>query len=127
VIENVSGELKKYLEGKPVISVLLSFGAIILYVALGIMLIGTFTFLGGFISTLIQYVFYLGIILCLANADFQALLIGLGGRTLIALIALIMTIASDLREYLNWWDPIFALLIFGFFTYLAYKKVARKA
>lgn len=36
MIENLNGELKKYLEGKPVVSALLSFDMIVLYVAAGL-------------------------------------------------------------------------------------------
>ncbi|NLW02286.1 MAG: hypothetical protein GX027_03365 [Clostridiaceae bacterium] len=126
MIENVSGELRKYLEGKPFISALLGFGMIILYVSLGIMLFHSFVFLGGFIGGLIEYIFIFAVVLCLANADFQTLMIGLGARAVIALIHLFQGIFGEYFQYFSW-SAFFALLIYGFFAFMAFKKTDKKA
>jgi len=126
VIENVSSALKKYLEGKPYLSALLSFAAIILYVTVGIMLFNSFVYLGGFISGLLEYVFYLAIVLCLANADFQALMIGLGVRSIVAIVNLCQALFDDYLNFFSW-SSFFAILVYGFFAYMAYTKTVRKA
>ena len=125
MIENVSGELKKYLEGKPFFSALLSFDMIILYVSVALMVLGDIISLGSFINALIFYVFMLGIVLCLANANFQALMIGLGVRAIIAIVNLF----QGFREYGGYlsWSALFALLIYGYFAYASYNKTLKKA
>ena len=62
----------KISEGKPVVSALLSFDMIVLYVAAGLMLLNLITPLGGFVSGLLLYVLLLGVVLCLANNNFTA-------------------------------------------------------
>lgn len=126
MIENVSAELKRYLEGKPFFSALLALDMIILYVAVGLMFIEVFVSLGSFVSSLVFYAFILGIVLCLANTSFQALAIGLGVRSLIAVIRLFQGFFYQYGGYLNW-SALFALLIYGFFAYEAYKKTLRRA
>ncbi len=126
MIENVSGELKKYLEGKPFFSALLSFDMIILYVSVALMLLGDIISLGSFINALIFYVFMLGIVLCLANANFQALMIGLGVRAIIAIVNLFQGFFWEYGGYLSW-SALFALLIYGYFAYASYNKTLKKA
>jgi len=123
MIENVSNELKTYFGGKPVLSSLL---VLDMYILLGcsiLRFLDVFIYLGGIISGLLFYVFILGILLCLANKNFFALTIGLGIEALINLIYIIRYLA---RNYGFSWSSLFGLLIYGFFTYLAFKKYSTK-
>jgi len=126
VFENVCSELRKYLETKPFLPVLLGIDKFILLIPLVFMLISVFTYLGGLIGSLVFYAFILGIVLCVANKNFQALMIGLGARALIALIELLQGFFSEFG-FIFYWSSFFALLIYGFFAYEAYKKTLRKA
>lgn len=124
MVENVSGELKKYLEGKPFISKLLSFDMIILYASVALMIINIITYLGGIISGLILYVFVLGILLCIANNNYTALTLGLGVAALIEVVKLIISIFS--KYSLFSWVSLYAVIIYGFFAYMAYNKTTQK-
>ncbi|MGI6050707.1 MAG: hypothetical protein ACOYEI_07770 [Acetivibrionales bacterium] len=124
MIENLNGELKKYLEGKPVVSALLSFDMIVLYVAAGLMLLNLITPLGGFVSGLLLYVLLLGVVLCLANNNFTALMIGLGVKAGIEIVYLLISIFGKYRAFS--WSSLYAAVIFGFFAFLAYKKTFSK-
>ncbi|MCX7772304.1 MAG: hypothetical protein N2376_04230 [Clostridia bacterium] len=122
MIENVSNELKKYFEGKPIISSLLGLDMIVLYASVAFMLLDTFISFG-LLTSLVFYVFIVGILLCLANRNFNALMIGLGGAAVIELIRLIQQLTF---EYFSW-SALFGLLIYGFFAYQAYKKSLGRA
>lgn len=124
MIENLNRELKKYLEGKPVVSALLSFDMIVLYVAAGLMLLNLITPLGGFVSGLLLYVLLLGVVLCLANNNFTALMIGLGVKAGIEIVYLLISIFGKYRAFS--WSSLYAAVIFGFFAFLAYKKTFSK-
>jgi hypothetical protein len=99
---------------------------IILYVSVALMLLGDIISLGSFINALIFYVFMLGIVLCLANANFQALMIGLGVRAIIAIVNLFQGFFWEYGGYLSW-SALFALLIYGYFAYASYNKTLKKA
>lgn len=125
MIENVSNELKKYFESKPILSSLLSLDMILLFGCVALILLNSFVYLGGIISGLLFYAFILAILLCLANKNFSALMIGLGVRALIELITFIMYLFN---EYIGFsWSTLFALLIYGFFAFMAYKKTSVKS
>ncbi|MGI6621991.1 MAG: hypothetical protein GX227_09315 [Clostridiaceae bacterium] len=125
MIENVNVELKKYFESKPILSSLIGMDMIILYGCAALMLIGAFAYLGGIISSIIYYAFFLGILLCLANNNYQALMIGLGVKALIELITFIKWLFN---EYLGFsWSSLFAVLVFGFFAFMAFKKYSAKS
>lgn len=126
MIENVSSELRKYLEGKPVLSTLLGLGMYILYASAALILFDSIVYLGGFINGFITYLFYLGIVLCLASLNFQALMIGFAAGAVEAIIRLFQGFFWEFGFYINW-HALFTLLIFGFFAYLAYKKAFKKA
>lgn len=126
MIENVCSELRKYLEGKPILSSMLGFDKIILYVAAAFMLLSSIVYFGGFLNALFFYVFILGIVLCLADRQFRALTIGLAADALAAIINLFKGFFSEFGFYVNW-NALLALLVFGFFAYEAYKKTLKKA
>ena len=113
MIENVNNELKKYFESKPIISSLLGSDMILLYGCVALMLLNSFVYLGGIISGILLYVFILAVLLCLANNNFNALMIGLGVQVLIELISF---------RYGFYWSTLYAVLIYGFFAFMAYKK-----
>ncbi|NLP00670.1 MAG: hypothetical protein GX386_10340 [Clostridiaceae bacterium] len=113
MIENVNNELKKYFESKPVISSLLGFDMIILYGCVALMLLNSFVYLGGIISGILFYIFILAVLLCLAKNNFNALMVGLGVKVLIELISF---------RYGFYWSTLYAVLIYGFFAFMAYKK-----
>ncbi|MGI6085776.1 MAG: hypothetical protein ACOYIF_10085 [Acetivibrionales bacterium] len=120
MIENVSNELKKYFESKPIVSSLLGFDMIILYASVALTILDYFVYLGGIIGGIIYYAFILGILLCLANKNFSALMIGLGVRALIDLITFIRYLFN---EYIGFsWSLLYATLVYGFFAFMAYKK-----
>ncbi|NLX64341.1 MAG: hypothetical protein GX022_06180 [Clostridiaceae bacterium] len=123
MIENVGNELKAYFEGKPLLSSLLVLDMYILLGCSVLRFLDIFVYLGGIISGLLFYVFILGILLCIANKNFFALIIGLGIEALINLIYLIRYLA---RHYGFSWSSLFGLLIYGFFTYMAFKKYSAK-
>lgn len=117
MIENVNNELKKYFEGKPIVSSLLGLDMIILYGSVALMLLNSFLYLGGIISGILFYVFIFAILLCLANNNFSALMIGLGVYVLVRLISF---------RYGFSWSTLYAVLIYGSFTFMAYKKAMAK-
>lgn len=125
MIENVNGELKKYFESKPVLSSLLGIDMIILYGCVALSILSVFVYLGGIISSIIYYAFFLGVLLCLANNNFMALMIGFGVKAIIELISFFRWLFS---EYLGFnWSSLFAVLVFGFFAYMAFKKYSAKS
>lgn len=125
MIENVSNELKKYFESKPIVSSLLGLDMIIIYVSVALMALSSFVYLGGIISGLLFYVFILSILLCLANKKFDALMIGLGVKAILEIISFFRQLFN---KYLGFsWGALFAVLIYGFFTYMAYKKTYTKS
>ncbi len=123
MIENVSNELRKYFEGKPVISSLLGLDMVLLYGYVALMIINSFFFLGGLISALLFYVFIISILLCLANKNFNVLMIGLGVVTLVDIIEFFV-ILFGVRTFS--WSHLFAVIVYGFFAYSAYKKTLAK-
>lgn len=123
MIENVSSELKKYFEGKPLISSLLGLDMILLYGAVALMILNSLVSLGGLISGLLFYIFLFSILLCLANTNFSALMIGLGAYSAYKFIDLIITI---FKYRILSWGTLYAVLIYGFFAYMAYKKSLAK-
>lgn len=126
MIENVSAELKKYFEGKSMFSSLLGIGSYILYGAAALSLLNCIVSLGGFVSAIITYVFILGVLLCLANLDFNALMIGFGAAALGELILLFRGFFSEDGAFLSW-DALFAVIIYGYFAYASYMKTLKKA
>jgi hypothetical protein len=118
VIENVSNELKKYFEGKPIMSSLLGLDMVLL---LGLVVLDFIDiFIGlGFISALILYGMLAAILLCLANRNFNALMLGLGGKTLVEFIALLYWL---IRGGIFSWSAFIAIIIYGFFAYQAFRK-----
>lgn len=125
MIENVSYELKKYLEGKPVLPALLSIDMYFLIGVSALRFLDIFVNLGGIISGLLYYAFMLGIILCLANRNFFALTIGLGIEALNDLIYFIRYLSGDFGFFS--WSSLFGLIVYGFFTYMAFKKYSAKS
>lgn len=124
MIENVGSELKKYFEGKSMLAALLGFDIIIFFGTIAIYALELVFYLGGIINGLLLYVFLLGIILVLANLNFNMLFIGLGARAAIALIDFFITL---FRQYgFFYWGGLFTTAIFGFLAYLAYKKTQNK-
>ncbi len=123
MIENVNGELKKYLEGKPIVSKLLSLDMIILYVAVGLMILNTIVSLGGFVSGLLLYVLVLGVVLCLANSNYTALMIGLGANAALEIVSIIIYL---FKYRVISWGSLYAAIIYGFFAFMAYKKTFSK-
>ena len=119
MIENLNGELKKYLEGKPVVSALLSFDMIVLYVAAGLMLLNLITPLGGFVSGLLLYVLLLGVVYVLQTmlyrVDDRS-----GVKAGIEIVYLLISIFGKYRAFS--WSSLYAAVIFGFFAFLAYKR-----
>jgi len=126
VFENVCTELRKYLETKPVFPVLLGFGHIILYVTVGFFFINAFTYLGNLVVSLLFYAFMVSVVLCVANKNFQALMIGFGVRVIICLINLFQGFFFE-YGFLMDWSALFGILVYGFFAYEAYKKTLKKA
>lgn len=124
MIENVSGELKKYFEGKPIVSALLSLDMIILYVAAGLMVLNRIVSIGTFVSALLLYVLVFGAVLCLANNNFSAIMIGLGVKAGVDLVSLVISIFGRYRAFS--WSSLYSAIIFAFFAYMAYKKTFAK-
>ncbi len=123
MIENVSNELRKYFEGKPVISSLLGLDMVLLYGYVALMIINSFFYLGGLISALLFYLFIISILLCLANKNFNVLMIGLGAVAVVNLIEFLVF----LFKYESFsWSYLFAVIVYGFFAYSAYKKTLAK-
>lgn len=88
------------------------------------MLLNLITPLGGFVSGLLLYVLLLGVVLCLANNNFTALMIGLGVKAGIEIVYLLISIFGKYRAFS--WSSLYAAVIFGFFAFLAYKKTFSK-
>lgn len=126
MFENVCTELRKYLETKPVFPVLLGFGHIILYVTVGFFFINAFAYLGNLVVSLLFYAFMVSVVLCVANKNFQALMIGFGVRVIIYLINLFQGFFFE-YGFLMDWSALFGILVYGFFAYEAYKKTLKKA
>ncbi len=123
MIENVSNELRKYFEGKPVISSLLGLDMVLLYGYVALMIINSFFYLGGLISALLFYLFIISVLLCLANKNFNVLMIGLGAVAVVNLIEFLVF----LFKYESFsWSYLFAVIVYGFFAYSAYKKTLAK-
>lgn len=125
MIENVSNELKKYFEGKPILPALLAFDMYLLLGCSALRFLDIFINLGGIISGLLYYVLILGILLCLAKKNFFALTIGLGIEALIDLIYLIKYMSGDYGFFS--WSSLFGLLVYGFFAFMAFKKYSAKS
>lgn len=125
MIENVSNELKKYFEGKPILPTLLAFD---MYILLGVSLLrflAIFIHFWSIISALFNYVLILGILLCLAKKNYFALTIGLGVEALMDLISLIRYLPGEYGFFS--WSSFYGLLIYGFFAYMALKKYSAKS
>lgn len=123
MIENVSNELKKYFEGKPIISSLLGLDMILLLALVALDFIDIFIGLG-LISALVFYAMIVAILLCLANRNFNALMLGLGGKAVIELVSLLFWL---IRWENFLWASFFGIIIYGFFAYQAYKKTVARA
>ena len=123
MIENVSHELKKYLQGKSFLAPLLGFDMIILYACVALYLLDMFIYFSAFISWLLTYVFLLGIILCLANLNYNALFIGLGAKAAFSLIHFLIDLIGSGYFSLYWLAD---AALFGFFAYQAYLKTVKK-
>lgn len=124
MIENVGVELKKYFQNVPVLSSLLGLDLIILFGGVLFLALGIFVSLGGFIAAVFTYVFYLGLLLTLANLNFNYLYMGLGCYTAISLIEWIVNLAGDYNIFS--WGHFIAFLLFGFLTYVTYMKSVKK-
>lgn len=122
MIENVSNELKKYFEGKPIVSALLGLDMILLLGVVLLDFLGIFVGLG-LIGALIDYAMILAILLCLANRNFNALMMGLGAKAIVEIVTLIYWLA---RMQTFFWESFFSIIIFGFFAYMAYKKTLER-
>jgi len=96
----------------------LFFGCVILQ------FIMVFANLGGFISSLVYYLFFLSLLLCLANKNFFALMIGLGVKALTELIDFIKYLA---KYEMFMWGYLFAILVYGFFAYMAFRKYSARS
>lgn len=123
MIENVSSELKKYLQGKSFLAPLLGFDMIILYAGAALYLLGLFVSYPLFISWLLTYVFLLGIILCLANLNYNALFIGLGVKAVVSLIQFFIFLFDSGSFVLM---CLADMALFGFLAYQAYLKTAKR-
>jgi len=124
MIENVSNELKKYFESKPVLSALLPVDMYLFFGCVILQFIMVFANLGGFISSLVYYLFFLSLLLCLANKNFFALMIGLGVKALTELIDFIKYLA---KYEMFMWGYLFAILVYGFFAYMAFRKYSARS
>ncbi len=124
MIENVSNELKTYFESKPILSTLLAFDMYVLIGCSALRFLDVFLSLG-IISTLLYYVFFLGILLCLAKKNFFALTIGLGIEALIDLIYVIKYLPGEYGFFS--YSNFIGMLVFGFFAFLAFKKYSAKS
>jgi len=123
MIENVSNELKKYFESKPILPVLLPLDMYLLFGCVILYFIMIFVSLG-LIGSLVYYIFMLSLLLCIANKNFFALMIGLGARALIELIDFIVNLVK--YEWFGW-GYIFAIIVYGFFAYMAFRKYSAKS
>lgn len=124
MIENVSNALKTYFEGKPILPALLAFDMYVLLGCSALNFLDIFINLG-IISTFLYYVFFLGILLCLAKKNFFALAIGLGVEALINLIYIIKYLPGDYGFFS--WSSFIGMLVYGFFAYMAFKKYSAKS
>ena len=123
MIENVSNELKKYFEGKPIIASLLGLDMILLLGVVVLDFIDIFVGLG-IISALVFYAMIVAILLCLANRNFNALMMGLGGKAVVELVTLLYWL---IRWESFLWGSLIGLIIYGFFAYQAYRKTVSRA
>jgi len=126
--ENVSPLLKQYIQSKHALAPLLPFAAYLLYACLLVDLLDIFVSMPSVISTVFAYLFYLVLVLLVANADFLNLTVAFGGELLFIVISIIRTLVSGFEYWtagsvVSWiLGRIIVLFVYGLLAYLAFKK-----
>lgn len=74
--ENISAELKAYFSNHSIFKILLPLDMVLVFGSVGILILGLFISMGGFVHTLAYYVFLLGLLLTYANRNEKTLYLG---------------------------------------------------
>lgn len=127
--ENISNELKLFFSKHPVFRVLLPIDSVLIFGALGFMLINNLFprlglgtgFFGNLIASLVYWVFILGLLLAYANLNEKFLYSGLFGYAGMELILLFIIIVRSKYFSSSYLVPI---IIFGGLGYLVFKRTS---
>jgi len=117
-IDKVGNELKNYFMSNAWFRPFLPLDEAIVYGTVALTILQNFLSLGALVSSLVYYLFFIGILLAFSNAKYLVLAIGLGGVGLVNAYSLI---AAVFYKYLNY-SALIGLAIYGLLAYLAYKK-----
>lgn len=118
-IEQLSESLKNYLSQFSFMRVLLPLSSVLLYVFAGLRLLDTFISLGSLVGTLVYILYFVALVLTLANCHFRDIAIGTGVVGIMYLISFLRGVIS--LHYLPYGSLIY-LLLYALVAFLAYKK-----
>lgn len=122
--DDTQKELLKYVSENPIWRIFLPISEVILLGGQTILLISRFGLHIGIISTILTILIYVAMVMVLAKGNYKVLLIGL----LLRMVTYLITVVTSMFGKYSSFDlgSLLYALVWGYFTYLAYKKTLKK-
>lgn len=119
--QKVSNDFRGFFTSHPIFKILLPLDMIIVYVCVGAMVLNNFIVIGGLLSAIAYYGFFLGLILAVSNQNNKVLYLGLFIYAASEVYQVIKYAIFLSYRFLDFYSLITAL-IFGYLGYLVYKN-----
>jgi hypothetical protein len=111
--------VKGLIESNKVTKMLLGLDIIIMFAALVLLLIGSFSGIGSLLGAIAFWGFLIGLVLTFANGKTQMLFLGLFGYAIVNIISFLISL---FRGWGFSWNDLIAIVIFGGLGYLVMKQ-----